>query len=118
MIAMSEPIAFCVLCSLTLVSMLVSFCISKHVQREYPEIWKSFGFPSDKVVVIEPKHESMYAKATMRALPFLWSKNRRELHDLYLDRLVFLYSLLMTLVVPVFGYCVFLTFRGGFHFTQ
>jgi hypothetical protein len=102
--AMSNLLVFILLFLVVVLGMRVSVSIKEHIQRKYPSLWLSLGFPTiNPLALITAKQESENATAMFRYLSFMRSKERKNLKDTYLDRLVFLFFLLALLGIFFLG---------------
>ena len=102
--AMSNLLVFILLFLIVVLGMMVSASIKNHIQKKYPSLWLSLGFPAvSPFALVSAKQESEDATAIIRYVSFLKSKERENLKDAYLDRLVFLFLLLALLGIFFLG---------------
>jgi hypothetical protein len=112
--AMSNLLVFIMLFLVVVLGMKVSASIKNHIQKKYPGLWLNLGFPTvNPFALVSTKQESENATAIIRYVSFLKSKERKNLKDAYLDRLVFLFLLLTLLGVFFLGLFILVLVKYG-----
>jgi hypothetical protein len=107
-------VLLCVMFFLAVIGWIGSHLTYKYMSKKYPEIWRSFKFPEDSIYLpySEAKREGEAAKAQLRAAKFMWSRARKDLNDVYLNRLAFWHSTLFLLMVLCLLFFTFPVFSG------
>jgi hypothetical protein len=109
-----NSLVFLILFVIVVLGMKVSASIKEHIRKNYPSLWLNLGFPTiSPFEFISAKQESGDVTASRRFRLFLRSKERKNLKDTYLDRLVFLSSLLNILSVAFLGLLIFVLIKYG-----
>ena len=81
----------------------------KHIQKEHPQLWESFGFPSSSTLFVAAKDEGQTARATIRLFKFFFSRDRRNLQDSRLNSFVVQEAVCITLIIAtMFAELIFL----------
>jgi len=110
----TNSLVFLMLLVIAVLGMKVTASIKEHIQKKYPSLWWNLGFPTvNPFALISAKQESANATAIFRFLSFIRSKERKNLKDAYLDRLVFLFLLLALLGVFSLGLAILVLVKYG-----
>jgi hypothetical protein len=95
---LAVKLIFEILCAFCVLGAVVVAMMYRHLKVRHPKTWAAFQFP-ERYLNPKPSEEAEHARASLRHLAFMWSKERRNLCDSYYNGLVAAFNILFSGVI-------------------